>query len=137
MKGKRVSKVRQLGLDRVVDIVFGTGDYEHHLIIQFYVSGNIFLTDNEYKILTSLSMQLIYVGQHVPELKQSNSNIYPIPAVSNELPINPDLCGISVDNVKKFLKVGNYMITEMKRIMPYLNTSNIKQFIVHVTYLLT
>ncbi|SIO73327.1 Fibronectin-binding protein A N-terminus (FbpA) [Babesia microti strain RI] len=124
LKGKRVSKVRQLGLDRVVDIVFGTGDYEHHLIIQFYVSGNIFLTDNEYKILTSLR-------QHVPELKQSNSNIYPIPAVSNELPINPDLCGISVDNVKKFLKVGNYMITEMKRIMPYLNTSNIKQFIVH------
>lgn len=28
--------VTQLGVDRVIDLVFGSGEYSHHLIIELY-----------------------------------------------------------------------------------------------------
>jgi hypothetical protein len=31
-----VEEVRQLGVDRVVDLVFGVGDNAHHLILEMY-----------------------------------------------------------------------------------------------------
>ncbi|KAJ3211846.1 hypothetical protein HDU67_004227 [Dinochytrium kinnereticum] len=54
IKTRRLSDVRQVGLDRVVDLVFGEGDYEFHLILEFYSSGNIILTDKNFKILAIL-----------------------------------------------------------------------------------
>jgi predicted ribosome quality control (RQC) complex YloA/Tae2 family protein len=47
-----LNDVRQLGIDRVVDFVFGTGKSEYHLLVELYANGNILLTDPEYKILT-------------------------------------------------------------------------------------
>ena len=47
-----MNDVRQLGVDRVVDFVFGTGKSEFHLLVELYANGNILLTDSEYKILT-------------------------------------------------------------------------------------
>lgn len=54
LKNKRLEKITQLNLDRVIDLTFGSGDMEYHIISEFYASGNIILTFNDYKILTLL-----------------------------------------------------------------------------------
>lgn len=79
LKNKRLVKIAQLGVDRVVDLSFGDGEYGYsvltkgyHLIIEFYATGNIILTDSNYKIMTLLRIvelseggekQSISVGQ--------------------------------------------------------------------------
>ncbi|KAI8829317.1 fibronectin-binding protein A N-terminus-domain-containing protein [Chytridium lagenaria] len=54
IKTRRLTDIRQVGLDRVVDLIFGEGEYEHHLILEFYASGNIILTDRNFVILAIL-----------------------------------------------------------------------------------
>ncbi|KAL5967254.1 hypothetical protein TSMEX_005021 [Taenia solium] len=51
IKNKKVSDIRQLGIDRLVDITFGFEQYAFHLIVELYGKGNIFLTDANYIIL--------------------------------------------------------------------------------------
>lgn len=46
--------MQQLGVDRIVDLTFGSGEASHHLIIELYDRGNIVLTDCEYTILNVL-----------------------------------------------------------------------------------
>lgn len=36
LRTRRLEDVRQLGVDRVVDFVFGTGENAHHLILEMY-----------------------------------------------------------------------------------------------------
>eukprot|EP01089_Gocevia_fonbrunei_P001183 TRINITY_DN11108_c0_g1_i1.p1 TRINITY_DN11108_c0_g1~~TRINITY_DN11108_c0_g1_i1.p1 ORF type:complete len:480 (+),score=91.74 TRINITY_DN11108_c0_g1_i1:36-1475(+) len=54
LRTKRVEDVKQLGIDRVIDLTLGSGPAEHHLIIELYSSGNIILTDKDYIIHTVL-----------------------------------------------------------------------------------
>ena len=46
--------VSPLGIDRVVDFCFGSGDAAYHLILELYASGNVVLTDANYNVLTLL-----------------------------------------------------------------------------------
>eukprot|EP00883_Tetradesmus_obliquus_P009930 jgi/Sobl393_1/2641/SZX66696.1 len=54
LRTRRLEDVRQLGVDRVVDFVFGCGDNAHHLILEMYAQGNVILTDASYQVLTLL-----------------------------------------------------------------------------------
>eukprot|EP00698_Gefionella_okellyi_P000468 TRINITY_DN10423_c0_g1_i1.p1 TRINITY_DN10423_c0_g1~~TRINITY_DN10423_c0_g1_i1.p1 ORF type:complete len:1065 (-),score=298.79 TRINITY_DN10423_c0_g1_i1:68-3262(-) len=54
LRTKRLVDVQQLGTDRVVDLTFGTGEVCNHVIIEFYASGNVILTDKDYQIMTLL-----------------------------------------------------------------------------------
>ncbi|KAL3661518.1 hypothetical protein V7S43_013278 [Phytophthora oleae] len=54
LRGKRLSALKQLEGDRVVDFAFGQGDLTCHLILELYASGNIILTDGNYQILSLL-----------------------------------------------------------------------------------
>jgi len=54
IRTKRVEDIQQLGVDRVVMLTFGTGASAQHLIVEFYASGNIILTDTNFEILTLL-----------------------------------------------------------------------------------
>ncbi|KAI8921026.1 hypothetical protein DFJ77DRAFT_448289 [Powellomyces hirtus] len=54
LRTRRLTGVDQLGADRVVDLRFGEGEHAYHLILEFYASGNIILTDHEYRILALL-----------------------------------------------------------------------------------
>jgi predicted ribosome quality control (RQC) complex YloA/Tae2 family protein len=42
LRTRRVEDVRQLGVDRVVDFVFGTGENAHHLILEMYAQVGLF-----------------------------------------------------------------------------------------------
>ncbi|KAI8086191.1 fibronectin-binding protein A N-terminus-domain-containing protein [Halteromyces radiatus] len=56
IRTRRLTGVRQVGVDRIVDFEFGGGENSlgFHIIAEFYASGNIILTDHEYRILTLL-----------------------------------------------------------------------------------
>ena len=54
LKNKRLESIKQLGVDRVVQLTFGSGLAQHHLIVELYDRGNIILTDADYTILNIL-----------------------------------------------------------------------------------
>eukprot|EP00914_Ancora_sagittata_P026418 GHVO01052008.1.p1 GENE.GHVO01052008.1~~GHVO01052008.1.p1 ORF type:complete len:998 (+),score=178.77 GHVO01052008.1:52-3045(+) len=54
MRNRWISNIQQVGFDRVIDIQFGIGEKASHLIVEFYVAGNLILTDSKYKVLTIL-----------------------------------------------------------------------------------
>jgi predicted ribosome quality control (RQC) complex YloA/Tae2 family protein len=54
MRTKKLEKVEQLGIDRVVDLQFGKGEHSYHILIELYAAGNVILTDHEYTILSLL-----------------------------------------------------------------------------------
>ncbi|KAL1397754.1 hypothetical protein pipiens_009510 [Culex pipiens pipiens] len=54
LKNKRLESLRQLGVDRIVDFQFGSGEAAYHIILELYDRGNILLTDCELKILNIL-----------------------------------------------------------------------------------
>uniref|UniRef100_A0A0N5AWI4 NFACT-R_1 domain-containing protein n=1 Tax=Syphacia muris TaxID=451379 RepID=A0A0N5AWI4_9BILA len=54
IKQKRLAHVQQLGIDRIVDMQFGTEEFANHIIVELYDRGNVILTDHEYKILNLL-----------------------------------------------------------------------------------
>ncbi|XP_053693997.1 ribosome quality control complex subunit NEMF homolog [Sabethes cyaneus] len=54
LKNKRLESMRQLGVDRIVDFQFGTGEAGYHIILELYDRGNILLTDCDLKILNIL-----------------------------------------------------------------------------------
>ena len=54
IRGKRLEKIAQLGIDRVVQLTFGVGESSFNLIVELYAQGNIVLTDNTYSILAVL-----------------------------------------------------------------------------------
>lgn len=64
LKGKRLISIKQLGLDRRLDLQFAEGDYAHHLILEFFSSGNMILTDKDYKILSLI--RIVQVDGEVP-----------------------------------------------------------------------
>ncbi|XP_071510699.1 ribosome quality control complex subunit NEMF-like [Diadema antillarum] len=54
LKGRRLVEIKQLGVDRIVDLQFGSDEAAYHVIVELYDRGNIALTDHEYTILTLL-----------------------------------------------------------------------------------
>ncbi|KAK9805687.1 hypothetical protein WJX72_012021 [[Myrmecia] bisecta] len=54
LRTRRLESVRQLGVDRIVDFTFGSGDAAHHLLLELYSQGNVILTDSNYEVLTLL-----------------------------------------------------------------------------------
>lgn len=54
LKNKRIEYIKQVGIDRVVDIQFGINEAAYHIIIELYDRGNVIITDHQYVILNLL-----------------------------------------------------------------------------------
>ncbi|XP_068618878.1 ribosome quality control complex subunit NEMF homolog [Battus philenor] len=54
LKNKRLEKISQLGVDRIVELQFGTGEAAYYVILELYDRGNIVLMDYEWTILNVL-----------------------------------------------------------------------------------
>lgn len=64
LKGKRLTSWKQLNLDRRIDLCFGEGEYQNHLIVEFFAAGNMILTDKDY---SKLSVErVVYVNNEIP-----------------------------------------------------------------------
>ncbi|MES1915350.1 MAG: hypothetical protein MHM6MM_007313, partial [Cercozoa sp. M6MM] len=51
LKNRRITGVRQMGVDRVICITFGTEERQTHLVLQLFGLGNILLCDNEFCVI--------------------------------------------------------------------------------------
>lgn len=51
LKNKRLESLNQVGMDRIVDLQFGSGEAAYHIILEVFDRGNIILTDHEMIIL--------------------------------------------------------------------------------------
>ncbi|VDN00887.1 unnamed protein product [Thelazia callipaeda] len=54
IRQKRLQSVNQLGIDRIVDMQFGSCEQACHVIVELYDRGNVLLTDHNYIILNAL-----------------------------------------------------------------------------------
>ena len=54
LRTKKLTNIKQLGMDRVIDIQFGKEENACHILVELYAQGNIILTDHEYTILSLL-----------------------------------------------------------------------------------
>jgi hypothetical protein len=54
LRNKRLEHLTQLGMDRIVDMQFGSGEAAYHVILELYDRGNIVLTDCNMVILNVL-----------------------------------------------------------------------------------
>jgi predicted ribosome quality control (RQC) complex YloA/Tae2 family protein len=54
LRNKRLESLTQLGMDRIVDMQFGSGEAAYHVILELYDRGNIVLTDCNLVILNVL-----------------------------------------------------------------------------------
>ncbi|CEI88036.1 hypothetical protein RMCBS344292_02437 [Rhizopus microsporus] len=109
LRTRRLTNVRQLGVDRIVDFEFAGGEKSlgYHIICEFYASGNIILTDHEYRILA-----LLRTVQPTETLKMAVGEIYNIKSVladfkkvdSDQLKEALSAAGPK-DNLKKILNI--------------------------------
>ncbi|KAG9241850.1 putative nuclear export mediator factor Nemf [Calycina marina] len=65
LKTRRVTKVEQVGTDRVIEVEFSEGRYK--LYLEFYAAGNIVLTDVEGKVLAL--QRIVAEGEGQEELR--------------------------------------------------------------------
>ncbi|OAD78993.1 hypothetical protein PHYBLDRAFT_86209, partial [Phycomyces blakesleeanus NRRL 1555(-)] len=110
LRTRRCTSVRQLGVDRIVDFEFGGGDNSmgYHIIAEFYASGNIILTDQDYRILA-----LLRIVQST-ESKMAVGEIYDIKSVvlQDFKPVEIDQLQTVLhkagpkDTLKKILNIG-------------------------------
>jgi len=85
IRGKRLTSVNQLGIDRIIDLQFGSGEMACHMIVELYDRGNIALTDCNYTILNLLRYRR---PTAVKENKDQDENSDVRIAVHEEYPIS-------------------------------------------------
>uniref|UniRef100_A0A8D3C022 Ribosome quality control complex subunit NEMF n=1 Tax=Scophthalmus maximus TaxID=52904 RepID=A0A8D3C022_SCOMX len=74
LKTRRLTQVKQLGIDRIIDMQFGSDEAAYHLIIELYDRGNIILADHEYTILNLLRFRTA----EVEDVKIAVRERYPV-----------------------------------------------------------
>ncbi len=96
LTNKKITNIRQLGSDRVVDIQFGS-ENKFHVIMEMYDSGNLILTDDSYKILT-LVRRYSLNQEDEENLVVKVGNIYP----TNQKELN--LNDLQISELKEFFE---------------------------------
>jgi len=51
LRTRRLEKIEQVGMDRVINLTFGHGDNQFHILVELYAQGNVVLTDNDFTVL--------------------------------------------------------------------------------------
>lgn len=81
LENKLLLDIVQANNDRVVDMYFGYGTTQYHLIAEVYASGNFIFTDENYKIL-ALSHIHVYANENIC-IKVDE--IYPLNKLTNNI----------------------------------------------------
>jgi predicted ribosome quality control (RQC) complex YloA/Tae2 family protein len=118
IKNKRITKVFQPNNDKIIVLGFGFNETTHYLIMEFFSSGNMILTDNEYNIIT-----LIRIHDYDDNNKVRVRNKYIFPECNKEIPeytnykiINNEIFfdDNGVDNILIFMNDYLHTIKEEK-----------------------
>lgn len=106
LKSRRLVHVRQLGVDRIVDLQFGSDEAAYHLILELYDRGNIILTDHQFMILNLLRFRTA----EAEDVKIAVRERYPVENARAEEPI------ISLQRLTQVLS-GAQTGDQLKRIL--------------------
>jgi hypothetical protein len=87
-----LAEIVQLGTDRVVAFVFGTGEGRCCVILELYAGGNLILTDDKFSILS-----LLRTHDYDDTVKVAVREIYPFAAATKGLPTLADIVSSSSD----------------------------------------
>ena len=123
LKNKRIEKFEQIGFDRVIDIQFGTEEFAYHVIGEFYASGNIILTDHEYKILTLIHPHT-YKDEDSSNVKVAVGHIYPKEFAT------ADFTGaiIKADDLRSWITEEKLKLTKRIKLKQFLSRSPLSIF---------
>ncbi|NXA14929.1 NEMF factor, partial [Sapayoa aenigma] len=83
LKTRRLVSVSQLGIDRIVDLQFGSDEAAYHLIVELYDRGNVVLTDHEYTILNILRFRT----DEADDVRFAVRERYPVESVKAAAPL--------------------------------------------------
>jgi len=104
INNKRLESTTQINIDRVIDLKFGTNEFSFHLIAEFYASGNIILTDHDYKILTLIHPYTYELDKN-SKIKVSVGQNYPFEVATKHIDLNIDYINkIFTDGISKIDK---------------------------------
>ena len=117
LANKRLESIKQLGVDRVIDLTFGSADAAYHIILELYDKGNLVLTDHQYLILNILRprvkgeekfitretypVELVKTQPTVMTLEKINDEILPAAFKENTDAQNPTKKKGGVNTIKK------------------------------------
>lgn len=78
LRSKRIEEIKQIGVERVVVLTFGSGEVQNHVILELYSQGNIILTDKDFVVI-----QLIRSHQYNENAKTAVNEKYPFEFAAN------------------------------------------------------
>jgi predicted ribosome quality control (RQC) complex YloA/Tae2 family protein len=121
LKTKRLTKITQIGADRRIMLSFGSGEFGFNLIVEFFATGNIILTDNEMKIVAVLRIV------DFDETSICVGNIYDMPVVDLD-PFKLVTKDFIVDAFDKYVKKQEeYRIIEENQPVIIASNSNFQR----------
>ncbi|XP_034432358.1 nuclear export mediator factor NEMF-like [Hippoglossus hippoglossus] len=112
LKSRRLTEVKQLGIDRIVDIQFGSDEAAYHLIVELYDRGNVILTDHEYTILNLLRFRTA----EVEDVKIAVRERYP---VENARPPEPLISLERLTEILSNAPNGDQVKRVLNPLLPY------------------
>ncbi|NXN83467.1 NEMF factor, partial [Bombycilla garrulus] len=83
LRTRRLVSVTQLGIDRIVDLQFGSAEAAYHLIVELYDRGNVVLTDHEYLILNILRFRT----DEADDVRFAVRERYPVDSAKTAVPL--------------------------------------------------
>lgn len=104
IRTKRLEDIKQIGVDRVVDFQFGSGESINHIILELYANGNIVLTNANYEVLA-----LLRSHQFADDVKLKVGEIYPIVFATNvannldDANVNKSVLNMNVDSFRQWV----------------------------------
>mmetsp|Transcript_17678 Transcript_17678/g.26778 ORF Transcript_17678/g.26778 Transcript_17678/m.26778 type:complete len:1179 (-) Transcript_17678:202-3738(-) len=99
LRGLRLERVTQLGnYDRVINLVFGSGELRHSLILELYARGNLILADSSYKILALLR------SHEYEEVSVKVGEIYPVTYATSLGSTTEGLLGMTAEQALVWVK---------------------------------
>lgn len=78
LRTRRLINIEQLGIDRVIDFTFTSGEDTYHIILELYAQGNLLFTDKNYLILA-----LMRSHTFEEDVKYAKGEIYPFTHAAN------------------------------------------------------
>ncbi|EAR88515.1 fibronectin-binding protein A, amine-terminal protein (macronuclear) [Tetrahymena thermophila SB210] len=78
LRSKRLEDIKQIGVERVIILTFGSGESTNHIILEMYSSGNIILTDKDFNIIL-----LMRQHQFTETIKTAIGERYPFEQAAN------------------------------------------------------